>query len=79
MLLSGSIYRHQLEVDIEPFRGVLLGLFFLAIGMSLQLDVVARNWRTVLFYVVAYMLVKAAVIYLVARLLRSSVPGSRTR
>ena len=72
VLLSGSIYRHQLEVDIEPFRGVLLGLFFLAIGMSLQLDVVARNWRTVLFYVVAYMLVKAAVIYLVARLLRSS-------
>lgn len=79
VLLSRSSYRHQLEVDIEPFRGVLLGLFFLAIGMSLQLDVVARNWRTVLFYVFAYMLVKALVIYGVARLLRSSHREATTR
>ena len=79
VLLSRSSYRHQLEVDIEPFRGVLLGLFFLAIGMSLQLDVVARNWKTVLFYVIAYMLVKALVIYGVARLLRSSHREATTR
>jgi len=72
VLLSRSVYRHQLESDIEPFRSLLLGLFFLAIGMSLQLDVVAENWRTVLFYVFAYMFFKAVVIYLVARLFGAS-------
>ena len=53
VLLSESTYRHQLEVDVEPFRGVLLGLFFIAVGMSLQLDVVAANWGMVLGYVLA--------------------------
>jgi glutathione-regulated potassium-efflux system protein KefB len=71
VLLSESTYRHQLEADVEPFRGILLGLFFLAVGMSLDLGVVAQNWRMVLFYVVAYMVVKALAIYVVARLFRS--------
>jgi glutathione-regulated potassium-efflux system protein KefB len=72
VLLSESTYRHQLEVDVEPFRGILLGLFFLAVGMSLDLGVVAASWRLILFYVAAYMLVKALAIYAVARLFRSS-------
>lgn len=71
VLLSESTYRHQLEVDIEPFRGVLLGLFFLAVGMSLDLAVVAESWRTILSYVAAYMIVKALVIYAIARVFRS--------
>jgi glutathione-regulated potassium-efflux system protein KefB len=71
VLLSESTYRHQLEVDVEPFRGILLGLFFLAVGMSLQLDVVAKNWHTILLYVVAYMLVKALAVYAIARVFRS--------
>ena len=37
VLLSESSFRHQLEADIEPFRGLLLGLFFLGVGMSLDL------------------------------------------
>ncbi len=72
VLLSESTYRHQLEVDVEPFRGILLGLFFLAVGMSLQLDVVAANWQMILFYVFAYMLVKGVAVYAVARMFRSS-------
>jgi len=72
VLLSESTYRHQLEVDVEPFRGILLGLFFLAVGMSLDLGVVAANWRIILFYVAAYMVVKALGIYAVARVFRSS-------
>jgi glutathione-regulated potassium-efflux system protein KefB len=72
VLLSESTFRHQLEADIEPFRGILLGLFFLAVGMSLDLSVVAANWKMVLFYVVAFKLVKGTGIYIVARLLRSS-------
>lgn len=71
VLLSESTFRHQLEADVEPFRGILLGLFFIAVGMSLDLAVVARNWRLIAFYVVAYMVVKAIVIYAVARLLKS--------
>jgi glutathione-regulated potassium-efflux system protein KefB len=71
VLLSESTFRHQLEVDIEPFRGILLGLFFLAVGMSLQLTVVLASWKLILFYVAAYMLVKAIAVYGVARLFRA--------
>jgi glutathione-regulated potassium-efflux system protein KefB len=71
VLLSTSSFKHQLEVDVEPFRGILLGLFFLAVGMSLDLKVVADNWPLVLAGVLAFMLVKAAGIYGIARLLGS--------
>ncbi|MDZ3824802.1 MAG: monovalent cation:proton antiporter-2 (CPA2) family protein, partial [Pseudoxanthomonas sp.] len=59
VLLSESTFRHQLEADIEPFRGLLLGLFFLAVGMALDLAVVAANWLLILAAVPAMMLVKA--------------------
>lgn len=72
VLLSESTFRHQLEADVEPFRGILLGLFFMAVGMSLDIAVVADNWRIVAGYVVAYMVAKALGIYIVARLLKSS-------
>lgn len=72
VLLSESTFRHQLEADIEPFRGILLGLFFLAVGMSLNLAVVAANWQMVVYYVAAFMIVKAIAIYIVARMLKSS-------
>lgn len=72
VLLSESSYRHQLEADVEPFRGILLGLFFIAVGMSLDLRVVAASWRTILCYVVLYMAAKALMIYAVARLFRAA-------
>ncbi|QXC52593.1 monovalent cation:proton antiporter-2 (CPA2) family protein (plasmid) [Agrobacterium salinitolerans] len=68
VLLSESSFRHQLEADIEPFRGVLLGLFFLGVGMSLDLTVITANWRLILVAVVAYMALKTIGIYLIARL-----------
>jgi glutathione-regulated potassium-efflux system protein KefB len=71
VLLSTSTFRHQLEADVEPFRGILLGLFFLAVGMSLDLAIVWQNWQTVAIAVVVFMLAKGAVIYLLARLLKS--------
>ncbi len=71
VLLSESSFRHQLEADIEPFRGLLLGLFFLAVGMSLDLAVVAANWAMIAAMVPALMAAKGVCIYLVARLLRS--------
>lgn len=72
VLLSESSFRHQLEADIEPFRGLLLGLFFLGVGMALDLNVVASNWGIIVSGVLALMAVKAAVIYIVARLAKSS-------
>ncbi|MBR0650572.1 potassium transporter [Roseomonas terrae] len=71
VLLSESDFRHQLEADVEPFRGLLLGLFFLAVGMALDLAVIAANWATIAIGVVAYMLVKGVAIYGVARLARA--------
>jgi glutathione-regulated potassium-efflux system protein KefB len=71
VLLSTSTFRHQLEADIEPFRGILLGLFFLAVGMSLDLGMVAHNWQVIALSVVAYMAVKGLAIYAIARLLRA--------
>lgn len=72
VLLSESSFRHQLEADIDPFRGLLLGLFFLGVGMALNLDVVGRNWPLIVAGVLAMMLVKGLCIYLVARFSKSS-------
>ncbi|QCO67956.2 potassium transporter [Luteimonas yindakuii] len=71
VLLSESTFRHQLEADIEPFRGLLLGLFFVAVGMSLDLAVVAANWALIAMLVPAMMAAKAACIYAVARVTRA--------
>ncbi len=72
VLLSESSFRHQLEADVEPFRGILLGLFFLGVGMALDLDIVAANAGLIAVSVAAYMLLKMAVIYGAARLFKSS-------
>ncbi|ENW92549.1 monovalent cation:proton antiporter-2 (CPA2) family protein [Acinetobacter dispersus] len=71
VLLSESTFRHQIEADIEPFRGLLLGLFFLGVGMSLDLSVVAQNWQLIVSGVLAMMFAKALMIYIVARVTKS--------
>ena len=68
VLLSESSFRHQLEADVEPFRGILLGLFFMAVGMSVNLSVIAANWQLVAISVLAFMVLKSGVIFGVARL-----------
>jgi voltage-gated potassium channel Kch len=67
VMLADSPYRHELEADIEPFRGLLLGLFFLAVGMSLDLNVVVDNPGMVLMLVAVLLLVKTVVMALLAR------------
>ena len=79
VLLSESSFRHQLEADIEPFRGLLLGLFFLGVGMALDLDVIARNIGLIAICVPAYILLKMGVIYSVARLFRADRPEAMER
>ncbi len=72
VLLSESTFRHQLEADIEPFRGILLGLFFLSVGMALDLAVVSQNLGLIVSGVLALMAVKSLTIYVVARLTHAS-------
>ncbi|APG90164.1 monovalent cation:proton antiporter-2 (CPA2) family protein [Sinorhizobium americanum] len=63
VLLAESSYRHELEADIEPFRGILQALFFMAVGLSLQLGVVAENYLLILIAVPLLMAVKSLVLY----------------
>jgi glutathione-regulated potassium-efflux system protein KefB len=72
VLLSESTFRHQLEADIEPFRGILLGLFFMGVGMAFDLSVLSTDPLWVFGGVVIAMLVKMAGVYGVARLLRAT-------
>ncbi|UFS63983.1 monovalent cation:proton antiporter-2 (CPA2) family protein [Paracoccus denitrificans] len=71
VLLSESAFRHQLEADVEPFRGLLLGLFFLGVGMALDLNIIATNWAVIAISVPAFMILKMIVIYGVARFLKA--------
>ncbi len=71
VLLADSEFRHQLETDIEPFRGLLLGLFFIAVGMSVDWSLVLHNWLTVLGVVLGLVFVKALLIYPLCRLFGS--------
>ncbi|MCH9809227.1 MAG: cation:proton antiporter [Alphaproteobacteria bacterium] len=68
LLLAETEYRHQIEVDVEPFKGLLLGLFFLAIGMSLDPVSVSDNLLWVAASVIGLYALKAAIIYALARL-----------
>ena len=68
VLLSDSVFRHQLEADVEPFRGILLALFFISVGMSLDITKVIAEWQLIAGGVVAFMAVKAFGIYAIARL-----------
>lgn len=72
VFLAESTFRHQIEADIEPFRGLLLGLFFMAVGMSLNLTVVLANIDFVIKAVLLMMLVKGICVYAVGRLLGSN-------
>ncbi len=68
VMLADSPYRHELEADIDPFRSLLLGFFFLAVGMMLDLAVVRDNPGFVLLGAVVLVAVKAAIITGLARL-----------
>jgi glutathione-regulated potassium-efflux system ancillary protein KefC len=67
VLLAESEYRRELETDIEPFKGLLLGLFFIAVGMSIDFGVLLQSPGLVSAIVVVFLAVKGAVIYALAR------------
>lgn len=75
ILLAESEYQHELEIAIEPFKGLLLGLFFISVGMALNLGVLYTHILLVLAGVIILVTVKGAVLYALSRIfgLRTSV------
>lgn len=70
VLLADSEYRHELEANLQPFKGLLLGLFFIAVGMSVNLEVIAERPLAITALVCGLLVIKAAVLYVLARLFR---------
>jgi glutathione-regulated potassium-efflux system ancillary protein KefC len=69
VLLAGSEYRHALETDIEPFKGLLLGLFFIAVGMTVDFGLLGSKTGQVLLLVAGFLAIKVAALWLVGRAL----------
>ncbi|WP_031433937.1 monovalent cation:proton antiporter-2 (CPA2) family protein [Methylomarinum vadi] len=72
LMLAESHYRHQIEADIQPFRGILLGLFFMSVGMSLNVGVLLGNFALIAGLVVLLILIKIGVIWLLCRVSKLS-------
>ncbi len=67
MLLADSEFRHELEADIAPFKGLLLGLFFIAVGMSVNIGLLVQQPGSIMLIVICLMLAKAVVLFPLAR------------
>lgn len=72
VMLANSEYRHQIEADVLPFRGLLLGLFFMSVGMSLNPGTVADNLAVVLGGTIGLLVIKALLIFIIAKVWRLS-------
>ncbi len=70
MLISETKFRYQVESDISPFRDILLGLFFISVGMLLNLQQISNNIGLVLLILVGFILLKAAIVTLVVRMVK---------
>ena len=77
VLLADSEYRHALQADLEPFKGLLLGLFFIAVGMSLDLRALAAEPLTILAMVAGLIAVKGVILFALGRANGLSVPSAR--
>jgi len=70
VMLAESAFKHQVETDIEPFKGLLLGLFFVYVGMSIDIGFVADNFGRILMALAALMVIKTVVLLAIASLFR---------
>lgn len=71
VVLANSEYRHELESDIEPFKGLLLGIFFMAVGASINFHLVADQKWTVISWVLLLIVIKSAVLLLLGKFLKT--------
>ena len=77
VLLAESEYRRELETDLEPFKGLLLGLFFIAVGMGIDFDVVMRAAGLIAGIVIGFVVLKSMVLWAMARRCRFRWPSGR--
>jgi glutathione-regulated potassium-efflux system protein KefB len=77
LLLADSEYRHELEADIEPFKGLLLGLFFMSVGMTANLGLLLEQPGRIALFVAGLLVVKFTVLWVLARLTRHSAESAR--
>ena len=68
LLLGETEFKHQTEIDLEPFKGLLLGLFFMTVGLAINLSVVLDNWQVVLSGLVAMLMIKAVLAFIAVRI-----------
>ena len=73
VVLARSEYRHELESDIEPFKGLLLGLFFIAVGASIDFELIAARPQLIVSLMAVLILIKLAVLFLLGRIFRMSL------
>ncbi|WP_016956667.1 monovalent cation:proton antiporter family protein [Catenovulum agarivorans] len=72
MMLGESQYKHQLEADIRPFRDILMGLFFISVGMQLDIFILAESLHWLLLFVAIVLAIKVLIIQVIARLFKQS-------
>ena len=77
VLLASSEYRHALESDIEPFKGLLLGLFFIGVGMSIDFGTLIDNPLRIIILLVGFLVIKTVMLWLIAKPLQ--VPNKQRR
>ena len=77
VLLANSEYRHELEINLQPFKGLLLGVFFIAVGMSLKTEVIINKPHIVALLVLVFMTTKAFIIFLLARFFKFPYESAR--
>lgn len=77
VLLSDSEYRHELETDIEPFKGLLLGLFFMSVGMMMNANLFFQHPFRILYYLLLFLILKFLALFISARIFKLSANSSR--
>jgi len=70
VILANSPFRHELESDLEPFKGLLLGLFFMAVGASINFNLIARNPVTIVGITIGIIILKAIVLFILGRIMK---------
>jgi monovalent cation:proton antiporter-2 (CPA2) family protein len=76
LMMANSHYRHQVIADIQPFRGILLGLFFMAVGMSIDFGLLRRQGVLVAEMVVVLLLIKSVILWILCRLMGVGTPDA---
>ena len=76
MMISETAYRHVIQTEAKPFRNLLLGFFFITVGMSIDWRTLIMSWSEILFFVAALIAIKAILITVAARVFSWSTPGA---